>query len=81
MASTGNTVPSVDDFRSTRYPGATSPTASSIVTRLLWSGKQSGKTFTSRGDKGRGKKKPKQLVTMLPCANMMGTENGTRRLG
>jgi len=32
------------------------------------------KTYNSKFDKSNGKKKPKQRVTLLLCANMTGTE-------
>ena len=40
---------------------------------LVWQA-QSGKTFTLKKNKAIGKKKPKQRVTMLVCANMTGTD-------
>ena len=68
----------VDDFRSTTgvtFPQRYSPEDIFNVDEagLVWEA-QSGKTFTFKGDKSNGKKKPKQRVTILPCANMTGTE-------
>ena len=72
MASTGNTVSSVDYFRSTRCPGATEDIVNCNEAALVWQAK-SGKTFASKSDKGRGNKKLKR-VPVLSCANISGTE-------
>ena len=68
----------VDNYRSTA--GVTLPQRYSPEdiyncdeAALVWQA-QSGKTFTFKSNKAKGKKKPKQRVTMLVCANMTGTD-------